>query len=120
MFSKESLLYGVGAGSIAIALYLLASGQHSADSQVLKAEHTLESARFDKDFARVSGQAVSAETTKEIAEAQVALANARATASTNLKQKNAQEGELLKGVSADIKVQSGGAIDLEQAKLMLK
>lgn len=121
MIGKDTALYGATAGAVAIALYLLASGQQDAERQVRAAEHTVESAKFDADFARATGRVVNAERAQDdVKTAQARLEKARAIAERRMDEKTAQEQAILSSVRQDIKQKSDGEMDLDAALAKLK
>lgn len=121
MFGKESLMYALGGGAIAILAYMLAVGQFDAERKVLKGEHTLEIAKFDRDWHGARGEtALQAAAVDEVAAAKARLVKAQAGAERRQVEKTAQEDAVLAGVRTDLKEQSNGKMDLDAALKALK
>lgn len=121
MFGKDTAVYGIGAGLVAIIAYLLTVGQQDAERQVLKAEFAVESAKFDRDFSRAIGQT---EEAKQASEALVVAKNkleqAQQMADKKQAQKTAQEDAILAGARKDLKQERNGDMDLDAALEELK
>lgn len=121
MFGKDTAVYGIGAGLVAVIFYLLTTGQQDAERQVLKSEYAVESAKFDRDFSRATGQEAQAKAAEdELATAKGKLAKAQATAERKQAEKTAQEDAILAGARKDLKGERNGDMDLDAALNELK
>lgn len=121
MFSKDSIFAAAGGGAVVIVLYLLMSGQQDSERAVVKAEHAVESAKFDRDFAAFTGRpADAASAASELESAREKLAAAQAVAERKQAQKSAQEEALLGAARKEVKSDSGGEVDLDATLNKLK
>lgn len=113
-FSKEGAIAGLGGCAFVVLFYLYAAGNQDAKQQTIEARHSVESADFDEDFARMTGNAAkAARAASEAASARERLERVQAEADRIQAEKTAQEGAIAANERDRLKKESGGKLDLD-------